>query len=194
VIEEFGLTIQLNSSFSLSSDISDNNTLQVSGSATNQVDLGLRIGTGSGPADEISVDVQRIRVETLSSALQFDDLLTLSGAADAAVNVKTAQEVIDRFQSAMQAGQNQISFALDNIENTVNNYEAANANLIDIANSATQELLHEVVAENVNSVLSSTDNVSDALAKIGGLAKLSKSDQMALLAGGATSLAALVQK
>lgn len=194
VIEEFGLTIQLNSSFSLSSDISANNTLQVSGSATNQVDLALRIGTGAGPGDEISVDVQRIRVETLSSALQFDDLLTLSGAADAAVNVKTAQEVVDRFQSAMQASQNQISFALDNIDNMVNNYEAANANLIDIANSATQELLHQVVAENVNSVLSSTDSVSDALAKIPGLAQLSKGEQSALLAGGVQKLASLIQK
>ena len=166
----------------------------MSGSATNQVDLALRIGTGAGPGDEISVDVQRIRVETLSSALQFDDLLTLSGAADAAVNVKTAQEVVDRFQSAMQAGQNQISFALDNIDNMVNNYEAANANLIDIANSATQELLHQIVAENVNSVLSSTDSMSDALAKIPGLAQLSKGEQSALLAGGVQKLASLIQK
>ena len=100
-----------------------------------------------------------------------------------AASIKTAQETVDSFQNATRAGLNRISRALYSIENTVSNYEAAKANLIDIANSSTQELLHEVVAENVNSVLSSTDNVSDALAKFSGLSKLSKAEQAAFVAG-----------
>ena len=188
VIAEFGLTLQLNSNFSTSSDISADNSFQVSGSASDQEDLALRIGTGAGPADEISVNLQRVRVETLSSALAHDDLLTRGTAADAAVNVKGAQEVLDSFQNAMRAGQNQISIALENIDNTVNNYEAANATFIDIANSATQELLHQVVAENVNSVLSATDNVSDALAQFAGLKQLSNDEQAAFVAGGGLEL------
>ena len=55
VIEELGLTIELNSSFSTSTDISANNSFQVSGSASNQVDLALRIGTSIGAVDEISI-------------------------------------------------------------------------------------------------------------------------------------------
>jgi len=194
VIEEFGLTLQLNSSFSTSTDITANNTFQVSGSASNQVDLALRIGTSIGAVDEISVDVQRIRVATLATNLQHDDLLTSASAVNAADSVKTAQETIDSFQNATRAGLNRISRALDGIENTVSNYEAAKADLIDIADGTAQQLLHQLVAENVNSVLNSTDDASDALARFstgGGSAALAGNS--AILSGGTSNLLSTIQ-
>lgn len=189
VIEEFGLTLQLNSSFSTSTDITANNTFQVSGSASNQVDLALRIGTSTGAVDEISVNLQRIRVATLAANLQHDDLLTSATAVNTADSIETARETIASFQNATRAGLNRISRALDGIENTVSNYEAAKADLIDIANGTAQQLLHQLVAENVNSMLNATDNVSDALSRFsvgGGAGALTGGT--AALTGGTSNL------
>jgi flagellin-like hook-associated protein FlgL len=189
VIEEFGLTLQLNSSFSTSTDITANNTFQVSGSASNQVDLALRIGTSTGAVDEISVDLQRIRVATLAANLQHDDLLTSATAVNTADSIETAQETIASFQNATRAGLNRISRALDGIENTVSNYEAAKADLIDIADGTAQQLLHQLIAENVNSVLNSTDNVSDALSQFStGAASAALASSSAAFTGGAAAL------
>jgi hypothetical protein len=59
----------------------------------------------------------------------------------------------------------------------------ANAQLIKIINSTVQELLHDVIAKNVNSVLSSSDDISELLSRF------SESDKATLLAGDLSKLA-----
>ena len=182
-IAEFGLTIEINSSFSTAADITVNNSFQVSGSASNQVDLALRIGTGVSAVDEISIELERVRVATMSTDLQHDDLLTVNSAADTVLSITAAQDFIGGFENKLSAGMQRINRAVEGLDNTISNYEAANARLIDIANSAVQELLHDVIAENVNFVLSSSDDVSELLSR------LSESDKAAMLAGDLSKLA-----
>jgi len=165
-IAEFGLTIEINSSFSTAADITANNSLQVSGSASNQVDLALRIGTGVSAVDEISIELERVRVATMPTDFQHDDLLTVDSAADTVLSITAAQDFIGGFENKLLAGMQRINRAVEGLNNTISNYEAANARLIDIANSAVQELLHDVIAENVNSVLSSSDDVSELLSRL----------------------------
>ncbi len=169
VIAEFGLTVQLNSLFSSATAITANNSFQVSGSANNQVDLGLRIGSGiAGGSDEISVNLQRVRVATLSSELQHSDILSVSGALNATVNVKSAQDALDRIHTGLEAGQTRVGIAVANLENGVSNFESASANLSDLAAAAqaVQGALHDVVAAAASAILSNVNQVPDILAQL----------------------------
>jgi len=76
-----------------------------------------------------------------------------------------------------------INWAVEGLDSTISNYEVANAQLIEIINSTVQELLHDVIAKNVNSVLSSSDDISKLLSRF------SESDKAAVLAGDLSKLA-----
>lgn len=119
----------------------------------------------------------------MSTDLQHDDLLMVDSAADTVLSITAAQDFIGGFDNKLSAGMQRINRAVEGLDNTISNYEAANARLIDIANSAVQELLHDVIAEHVNSVLSSSDDVSELLSR------LSESDKAAMLAGDLSKLA-----
>jgi flagellin len=175
-IGEFGLTIQLNESFSASTDITANNSFTIGGSASSQIDLALRIG--SGPAaggDEISVNLQRVRVATLSTELQHDRLDSAAAAANAADHVKSAREALEAVKTEIAAGQTRIGAALENLETGTGNFASASTNLSDLAAAAraVQGALHEVVAENAGALLANVKQVPDILAQLNGLDGLS---------------------
>jgi flagellin len=169
IIADFGLTLQLNSSFSTAGNITANNSFQVSGSANNQVDLGLRIGSGiASGSDEISANLQRVRIATLSSELQHDDILSIAGAVNSAANVKSAQEALQQFQTSLDANLTRVGIAVANLENGIANFESASANLSDLAAAAQaiQGALHDVVAETAGAILAKVNQVPDILAQL----------------------------
>ena len=169
IIADFGLTLQLNSSFSTAGNITANNSFQVSGSANNQVDLGLRIGSGTASgSDEISANLQRVRIATLSSELQHDDILSIAGAVNSAANVKSAQEALQQFQTSLDANLTRVGIAVANLENGIANFESASANLSDLAAAAqaVQGALHDVVAETAGAILAKVNQVPEILAQL----------------------------
>lgn len=172
ILAEFGLTIQLNDAFSPAADITADNSFQIAGSASNQVDLSLRIGSGiAAGSDEISAKLQRVRVATLSTALQHDDILSAAGALQAAANVTSAEAALDTFKTALDAGLKRVAAAVDNLETGVSNFESANANLSDLAAAAQaiEGALHDVVADAAGAILANVNQVPDILAQLHGI-------------------------
>ncbi len=169
IVAEFGLTVQLNLQFSTATDITTNNSFQVSGNANNQVDLGLRIGSGSASgSDEISVNLQRVRVATLSMELRHNDISSVSSALNAAQNVESARNALDQFKTGLEAGLTRVGLAVANLENGVSNFESTSVNLSDLAAAAQaiQGALRDVVAEAAGAILTNVNQVSDILAQL----------------------------
>jgi len=174
VIGEFGLSVQLNDQFSTSTDITANNSFQVSGSASS-LDLNVRIGTGTaGRSDEIAVAVARVRVATLSQPLQHDNILSAAGAARAALNVASAQDALAQIQTDVGSGITRVGTAAAGLETGITNLQSANATLADLASvaDAVQGALHDVVAEAATELLNKVNQVPSMRAQVASLSGL----------------------
>lgn len=130
---DFGLTVQLNSTFNASSTISANNEFIVSaGGTANSLQLTFRVGTGTGTSDEVTFNLDRARVAQLASGLDTDTLTTVSSAETTMTDLDTAIDKVNEVRANVGTAQNRVNFAAENLSITIENTEAARSNLLDL--------------------------------------------------------------
>lgn len=130
---DFGLTVQLNSTFNASSTISANNEFIVSaGGTANSLQLTFRVGTGTGTSDEVTFNLDRARVAQLASGLDTDTLTTVSSAETTMTDLDTAIDKVNEIRANVGTAQNRVNFAAENLSITIENTEAARSNLLDL--------------------------------------------------------------
>jgi flagellin len=97
---DFGLTVQLNSTFNASSTISANNEFIVSaGGTANSLQLTFRVGTGTGTNDEVTFSLDKARVSQLASGLDTSTLDTVANSEASMTLLDTAIDKVNEIRA-----------------------------------------------------------------------------------------------
>jgi len=130
---DFGLTVELNSTFNAGGTISANNEFIVaSGGTANSLQLTFRVGTGTGTNDEVSFTLDKARVASLAAGLDTSTLDTVANSETAMTNLDTALDKVNEIRADVGGAQNRIGFAAANLASSIENTEAARSNLLDL--------------------------------------------------------------
>ena len=102
------------------------NILDGTGGASGSFDI--QVGTSSGETITVSV----ANVTTSSSGLSVSgDISTASGATTAITTINTALDTLNSARATIGAGINQLTYAADNMSNTITNYAASKSQIAD---------------------------------------------------------------
>lgn len=130
---DFGLTVQLGSTFNAGSTISSNNEFIVTaGGTANSLQLTFRVGTSTGTNDEVTFSLDKARVAQLAAGLDTSTLDTVNNSETAMTNLDTAIDKVNEIRADVGGAQNRIGFAAANLASSVENTEAARSNLLDL--------------------------------------------------------------
>ncbi len=132
VINGAGLSIQLNSQFDDTTDITANNTFTTGGGTSNSLSLEFKIGTGTDSYDDVTIALASARTTALSASLSTSTIDTQTNAELAIAEVSDAIDTLAQNRALLGSNQNRIEFASANIATTVENTEAARSALLDL--------------------------------------------------------------
>ncbi len=134
VINGAGLTIQLNSLFDDTSDITAGVTTQftVAGGTSDTLSLEFKIGTGTDTSDDVQINLSSVTAAALASGLDTSSVDTSANATTAITAVNTAIDNLAEARAQLGAAQNRLEFASANISTTMENTEASRSALLDL--------------------------------------------------------------
>lgn len=102
------------------------NILDGTGGTSGSFDI--QVGTASGETITVSIS----NVTTSSSGLSVSgDISTASGATTAITTINDALDVLNDARATIGAGINQLTYAADNMSNTITNYAASRSQIAD---------------------------------------------------------------
>ena len=88
----------------------------------------IQVGTASGETITVAIS----NVTTSSSGLSVSgDISTASGATTAITTINTALDTLNSARATIGAGINQLTYAADNMSNTITNYAASKSQIAD---------------------------------------------------------------
>ena len=88
----------------------------------------IQVGTSSGETITVAIS----NVTTSSSGLSVSgDISTASGATTAITTINTALDTLNSARASIGAGINQLTYAADNMSNTITNYAASKSQIAD---------------------------------------------------------------
>ncbi|SMF67754.1 flagellin [Tistlia consotensis] len=168
VIQGAGLTIQLNSQFDDTTDISANNKFLVSGGTSSSLSLEFKVGTGVDASDSVTINLASAKTADLASGLDTATIDTQSNADAAIGQVSTAIDALAQNRALLGASQNRIEFASANIATTVENTESARSALLDldVASEMSNFTSKQILVQAGVSMLAQANQLPQSLMKL----------------------------
>ncbi|SMF67822.1 flagellin [Tistlia consotensis] len=167
-IQGAGLTIQLNSQFDDTSDITANNKFLTSGGTSNTLTLSFKVGTGTDSQDSISINLSKSDTGALASGLNTATIDTAANADSAISLVTTAIDTLAQNRAALGANQNRLEFAAANIATATENSEAARSALmdLDVASEMSKFTSQQILVQAGVSMLAQANQMPQSLMKL----------------------------
>jgi len=135
IVNGAGITIQLNSLFDDTVDITAGATTQftVAGGSSNSLSLEFRIGTGVvASEDEMTITLDSVQSQVLDPNLTTSSVDTSANAESAIGFINNAIDNLATTRANLGAAQNRLEFASANIATTMENTEASRSQLMDL--------------------------------------------------------------
>ncbi|WP_421709083.1 flagellin [Algihabitans sp.] len=132
IINGAGITLNLNSLFDDTTDITANGTFVVTGGTSNTLSLEFKIGTGTDTPDDVTINLVSAKAQALAVGLDTSSVDTKANADIAIGAVNTAIDNLAIGRAQLGAAQNRLEFASANIATTMENTEASRSALMDL--------------------------------------------------------------
>lgn len=132
IINGAGITLNLNSLFDDTTDITAGGTFEVTGGTSNTLSLEFKIGTGTDTPDDVTINLVSAKAQALAVGLDTSSVDTKANADIAIGAVNTAIDNLAIGRAQLGAAQNRLEFASANIATTMENTEASRSALMDL--------------------------------------------------------------